>query len=143
MSQLTLPPVAKSFYTFCKKCDVDRYHIVLAHTSSTTAKIECEVCHSRKSYSLPKTGSSSPSARRLSGQSSTTKKSTSHTGDYEVRVQNTQNSEPLPFSIKNKYVENQKISHVKFGIGFVQKVYPDKIDVVFSDEVKSLVHNRA
>ena len=74
MNQLILPPVAKSFYTFCKKCDVDRYHMVLAHTSSTTAKIECEVCHSRKTYSLPKTGSSSPSARRLSGQTTASKK---------------------------------------------------------------------
>ncbi len=142
MSQLTLPPVAKSFYTFCKKCDADRYHRVLAHTSSTTAKIDCEVCHSRKTYSLPKTGSASPSAKRLSGQSPVARKTTSHTGEYEVRMQNMQSKDAMPFSIKNKYEENQKISHVKFGIGFVQKVYSDKIDVIFSDEVKSLIHNR-
>ncbi|MGE5084935.1 MAG: hypothetical protein ACM3MG_01440, partial [Bacillota bacterium] len=51
----TLPPVAKSFFAFCKKCDADRYHVVLAHTSATSAKIKCEICGSQKTYSLPKT----------------------------------------------------------------------------------------
>lgn len=139
MSQLTLPPVAKSFYTFCKKCDADRYHIVLAHTSSTTAKIECEVCHSRKSYSLPKTQERRTSSKTVNSAETRRK---SHTGEYELRTQNTQAKDALPFSIKTKFEENQKINHPKFGIGFVQKTYDEKIDVIFSDEVKSLLHNR-
>ena len=57
-----LPPVAKNFYTFCKKCDSDRYHVVLAHTTSTSAKIKCEVCASVKKYTLPKAPSASRKA---------------------------------------------------------------------------------
>ncbi|MFN8945822.1 MAG: hypothetical protein ACK5WZ_14495, partial [Pseudobdellovibrionaceae bacterium] len=49
-----LPSVAKSFFAFCKKCDADRYHVVLAHTSDKSAKLKCEVCKSIKSWSLPK-----------------------------------------------------------------------------------------
>ena len=45
-------------------------------------------------------------------------------------------------SIKGKFAEDQKLNHAKFGIGFVIKVYDHKIDVMFSDEVKSLMHNR-
>jgi hypothetical protein len=37
---------------------------------------------------------------------------------------------------------NQKLEHPKFGIGFVKAVLPEKIEVVFSDEIRSLVHNR-
>jgi hypothetical protein len=140
MSQLTLPPVAKSFYTFCKKCDIDRYHRVLAHTSETTAKIECEVCHSRKSYSLPKPGSEAKRLAQATAKAGVRKKS--HTGEYEIYNQKYMDKDPTAFSIKNSFKENQKISHPKFGIGFVQKVYSEKIDVIFSDEVKSLVHNR-
>lgn len=137
---LTLPPVAKSFYTFCKKCDIDRYHRVLAHTSSTSAKIECEVCHSRKSYSLPKAGSE---ARRVKADAARTAvRKNTHTGEYEVRNQNLMGVDGAPFNIRVKFEENQKIVHPKFGVGFVQKVYSDKIDVIFPDEVKSLVHNR-
>lgn len=139
MSQLTLPPVAKSFYMFCKKCDADRYHMVLAHTSATTAKTECEICKSKKSYSLPKAG-----AAKKTGTTNSTKTSRakSHTGEYENRIQNQQAKEAIPYSMKTLFTEKQKIQHPKFGIGFVQKAEIDRIDVIFSDEVKVLIHNK-
>jgi hypothetical protein len=146
MAQLSLPAVAKSFYTLCKKCECDRYHVVLAHTSSTTAKIECEVCKSRKSYSLPKTGSDSSSARRLSGAGSAAKKAAasarSHTGQFEIYNTNKMAEEATPYSIKGSFAETQKLNHPKFGVGFVVKTYNDKVDVIFSDEVRTLMHNR-
>ncbi len=150
MNQMSLPAVAKSFYTFCKKCDADRYHRVLTHTSSTSAKIECEVCKSKKSYSLPKTGSSSTTAKRLAGKSSdpsTSKRSSSvsarsHAGQYELFTQNKASVEATPFSIKTKFNENQKINHPKFGVGFVVKSFSDKIEVIFSDEMRTLMHAR-
>lgn len=143
MSQISLPPVAKSFYMFCKKCDVDRYHIVLAHTSSTTAKVECEVCHSKKSFSIPKEGSTrKTTASRANSPGSASSRQRSHTGQYENRVQNFADVASKPYSIKGKYVENEKIQHPKFGLGFIQKVYSDKVDVIFNDEVRTLMHNR-
>lgn len=146
MSQLTLPPVAKSFYTLCKKCEADRYHRVLAHTSSTTAKIECEVCKSRKTYSLPKTGSAAVKKVSLSssGQSGASKASSarSHTGQYEIYNTNKMGDEAIPYSIKSTFLESQKLNHPKFGTGFVIKTYTDKVDVIFSDEVRTLMHNR-
>lgn len=148
MSELSLPPVAKSFYTHCKKCEGDRYHVVLAHTTSTKAKIECEVCKSRKTYSLPKTGSDAPSARRLSGAAATgaAKKASasarSHTGQYEIFNTNKMAIEATPYSIKGSFKESQKLNHAKFGIGFVVKTYDEKIDVIFVDEIRTLMQNR-
>ena len=43
----TLPAVATKFYNSCKKCKVDRYHNVLAHLTSSSAKLECEVCKTK------------------------------------------------------------------------------------------------
>lgn len=148
MSQLTLPAVAKSLYTMCKKCEGERYHRVLAHKSSTSAKIECEICKSVKTYSLPKTGSDAPSARRLSGASSSSglKKAAatarSHSGNYEIYNSNAMSLAATPYSIKGNFKETQKLSHPKFGIGFVVKAYTDKVDVIFSDELRTLMHNR-
>lgn len=148
MSQMSLPPVAKSFYAFCKKCDADRYHRVLAHKTSTSAKIECEICKSVKTYSLPKTGSASPSARRLSGAAgaASAKKAASsarsHTGQYEIFNTNGMGKEATPYSIKGSFKESQKLNHPKFGVGFVIKTYNDKVDVIFSDEVRTLMQNR-
>ena len=140
MSELTLPPVAKSFYTFCKKCEADRYHTVLAHKTAKSASIQCEICKSKKSYSLPKPGSAKKSTARTTGTGTSRR---SHAGDYEVRSQNMQNKEATPYSIKGKFSENEKINHAKFGIGFVIRTFDDKVEVIFSDEVKSLMQNRA
>lgn len=148
MSELTLPAVAKSFFTMCKKCEGDRYHRVLAHKTATSAKIECEICKSVKTYSLPKKSSASTGTRKLSGAAgaASAKKvaasARSHTGQYEIYNTNRMKDEPTPYSTKGTFKETQKIDHAKFGIGFVVKAYNEKIDVIFSDEIRTLLHNR-
>ena len=52
MAEETLPAVAKSIFVPCKKCAEDRYHTVIAHTSSTSAKLKCEVCGSSKAFKI-------------------------------------------------------------------------------------------
>lgn len=135
-----LPPVAKSFYTLCKKCEAERYHRVLAHTSSTTAKIECEVCHSKKSYSLPKAGGM---AKKATTKTKTTKaRKSSHADDFQAIQLNRGTENGTPFSIKTKFSQDQKIQHPTFGVGFVKSVQPDRIEVMFESEIKTLMHNR-
>ena len=137
MTQVTLPPVAKSFFTFCKSCNADRYHKVLAHTSSKAAKIECEVCHSKKTYTLPKKGGSKKAPSTTSGKARRT-----HADQYNQFVMNRGSEKGLPFSIRSKYELDQKIDHPKFGSGFVTNVLIDRVDVLFEDEVKTLMHNK-
>lgn len=138
-----LPPVAKSFFTFCKKCNADRYHVVLAHTTSKTAKIKCEVCGSQKSYSLPKAGGATGAAKvtRARKGSETARRST-HNAEYEHLINAQEKAEEVKYNIKGKFTLNQKINHPKFGVGIVRDVQQDKVEVVFSDEVRNLVHNR-
>ncbi len=139
-----LPPVAKSFHTFCKKCDADRYHIVLTHTSPTSAKIECEICHSKKTFTLPKAGSSM--AKKKATSAKTPRKvgarKNSHADEYNALMSNRGAEKGNPFSIKTKFEMNQKIDHPKFGPGFVKGVQSDRIDVMFEEEVKTLMHNK-
>jgi hypothetical protein len=140
---MTLPPVAKSFFTFCKKCDIDRYHIVLTHTSSTSAKIECEVCHSKKTYTLPKAGSSMAKKATSTGEKKTgVRKKSSHADEYNQLMSNRGSEKGLGFNIRTKYEIDQKIDHPKFGPGFVKGVQIDRVDVMFADELKTLMHNK-
>ncbi len=46
------------------------------------------------------------------------------------------------YSVKGNFPANSPINHPKFGLGVVTEVYPNKIDVVFKDGLKSLVQNR-
>lgn len=139
MTQITLPPVAKSFFTFCKTCNAERYHRVLAHTSSKAAKIECEVCHSKKTYTLPKTGSAKK--RQAAGGTRATRKT--HTDQYNQLILNRGSEKGVPFNIRTKFEVDQKIDHPKFGAGFVTSVLIDRVDVLFEDEVKTLMHNKS
>ncbi len=137
-----LPAVAKSFHTFCKKCDVDRYHKVLAHTSATTAKIECEVCHSKKAYKLPSARKEAMAKARAARAPSANQRKSNHQTEYNDLLNSLSAMEEKPYSLKAKFEIANKINHPKFGIGVVRAVQPDKIEVVFSDEVKLLIHNR-
>ena len=49
-----LPAVARNIHLDCKKCGVERYHVVVAHTTATSAKVKCEVCGARRTYKLAK-----------------------------------------------------------------------------------------
>lgn len=142
MTTNALPPVAKSFHTFCKKCDADRYHRVLAHTSATSAKIECEICKSKKTYSLPKAGSSVAKKSTGTGAKRVAVRKNSHADEFNALMLNRGAEKGMPFSIKTKFEMDQKIDHPKFGPGFVKTVQLDRIDVMFEEELKTLMHNK-
>lgn len=142
MAENQLPPVAKSFHTFCKKCDADRYHTVIAHTSAKSAKLKCEVCGASSTYTLK--AAKSTGAKKATGTrraASESARRSSHNAEYESLIAGSNASE-VPYSMKSKFEKNQKISHPKFGLGIVKESHIDKIEIVFADEVRALVHNR-
>jgi hypothetical protein len=141
----TLPAVAKSFFAFCKKCDADRYHVVLAHTSATSAKIKCEICGSQKTFSLPKaqtkTGKPLTGAAAKKREQTMNSRKSSHRNEYEMLMAN-EGAPTATYNMKGKFEKNTKLQHPKFGLGFIKESMSDKIEVVFEDEVRSLIHNR-
>ena len=66
----------------------------------------------------------------------------SHADEYGSLMLNRGAEKGTPFSIKTKFKNDEKIEHAKFGPGFVKAVQPDRVDVMFSDEVKTLMHNK-
>jgi len=143
MAETVLPAVASRMYTACKKCDAERYHIVLAHTNSSSAKIECEVCHSKKTYKLPaarKPKKATGAAAVKKTQAAESRKN-AHNKEYEDLVAAAEGS-AQGYNMKMKFNLNEKIQHPKFGVGVIKMALPDKIEVVFADEVRLLVHNR-
>ena len=150
MAEQTLPPVAGKIYIECKKCAAERYHTVLAHTTSTSAKVECEICKSKKTYKLPtaaKRKGNEAGIAALKGAALKRKaasleaKSNAHKNEFNTLVA-AANGEASAYNMKTKFGANQKVKHSKFGMGVIRSVQPDKIEVVFEDEVRMLVHNR-
>lgn len=140
MSENTLPGVAKRILLNCKKCESERFHIVLAHTGPESAKVECEVCHSKKTYKTPKA-----QARKSAGLAKKREDRIlgAHTKQYMDLKERLAQNPPAAYTMKLSYKVDHVIEHPKFGTGFVVEVLPDKIHVAFQDEVKTLVHNRS
>lgn len=141
MSDLSvLPPVAKSVLYACKKCEAERYHRVLAHTTSSSAKIECEICGSKKTFKL-----ASKKAATKKKATATTKKRASKTIAPSLWVELNEkfgSGGAVSYSFKTTYEPNTILDHAKFGIGYIVRVEGQRMEVVFQDQVRQMVHGR-
>ena len=128
-----LPAVGRSFTTPCKKCAEDRMHRVLAHSEDKkSAKIECEICKKKSTYKLaaekkPKVPKKPKAPAAPKGP-----------GFEELRAKNA--SKPKPYRISEKFEKDAAVEHPKFGVGYVVNVGDQRIEVVFEDATRVLVH---
>ena len=132
-----LPEVAKNIFIPCKKCDANRYHRVIAHKSEKSAKVQCEICGSNKTFTLKK--AKKAAAKKASG----TRKATSRKKQYDSLLSDIGTDNKKSYSMSAKFEVNTAMDHVKFGLGFVTEVSSLKVQVVFEDETRELVHNRS
>lgn len=100
----------------CGPCDIDQVHTVEAVTKSgKITRVICNVCSSTSSFTR--------------GVKSTVTMGTGRTAS--------------PYDRTRKYRRGQAMMHGKFGHGEVTAVIePQKIDVVFSDGVRRLLHDQ-
>lgn len=142
------PVVGKSFYSLCKKCDTDRYHTVLALPTETSAKLKCEVCGASSTWKAPKARAAKTTSTAPRGAAAKAKanaeaaRSAAHNAEYETLSSSLADAPETSYNMKATFTKDTKLKHSKFGVGFIRLVQPEKIEVVFQDEVRSLVHNR-
>lgn len=152
MSENALPAVAKSIYTDCKKCAAERYHTVLAHTTATSAKVKCEICGAQKTFRIAKAGAAkkvkapavpgAPKAPSKRGAAAAAARKNAHTVEYNNLLTTYSDKDVVSYNMKGEFSAEMLVKHPKFGVGIVKTSLPMKIEVVFEDEVRSLVHNR-
>lgn len=150
--QLTeLPAVARNVNLPCKKCGVDRYFVVLAHSTPTSAKVQCEVCGAKQTFKLAKPKAAkkpakakSKSASKSGSKSKSTRPPTAaESAALFLELREKIGIEKLhPYNMRTKYTLATAIQHPKFGIGFVTFASPEKIEVAFEEGGRALVHNR-
>ena len=146
MNLNTLPSVAKSFVSFCSKCNGDKFHTVIAHVSADSAKVICDICKKKSTYKLSVSKAKKQAVVRASGGVQKTSKqldsSASHSKNYESWVSDAGDSLAVNYSIGQDFKLKQKIHHSKFGLGVVTRVLDDRVEVIFADDLRQLVHRR-
>ncbi len=139
MSLTTLPRVATNVYLDClPSCDREgSYHKILAHTSSTSAKTQCEICGKKRTLKLDTKRPAT--AVRSSARAKTS--ATAGQKQFQALVDQF-GPEAATYSIKGSFSKDTLIEHPKFGRGVVTLSYENKLQVLFRDGVRELVHNR-
>lgn len=134
-----LPAVAKKVFYPCKKCETDRYQVVVTHTSLSAARLECEVCKTKNTFKLeePKTRARSTTAKK----GSATTRANAHVARW-TDLRDKTGDKPMPYTMKSEFEVGAVVQHPKFGLGFVVQTTGQAIQVIFEDQERSLVHNR-
>lgn len=124
--------------TECSRCNNNMNHVITAlNPDSSIAQVKCLVCGSIHKPKNTKT-------TRVLG---TTKKieKVKSAPSYSLLNQakeGASNKVPINYTISTNFKKNTLIQHTQMGEGVVLNVFDNKIEVLFAEGKKVLVHNK-
>jgi hypothetical protein len=121
---------------FCTRCKMELGHTILAMVGSRPARVRCNTCQGEHNYR----GTAAPATRRASGASGAREKP--KVTSWEALLAQKDVSRARKYSARERFEPEELLSHPVFGIGLVQEVRGDKIQVAFKADVKTLVHGK-
>ena len=133
----------------CTRCRMVTNHRIVAMLDGTVKRVICLTCDSQHNYHQPP-GEKKRTETKVMRVSKEMKKTAAPAGGARVFAQWVKSGEELketggearPYNLQAAFAEGEAIAHPKFGLGFVQKVIPpNKIEVMFETEVKTLAMN--
>ncbi|MGC8927871.1 MAG: hypothetical protein ACP5QK_08090 [Myxococcota bacterium] len=135
----------KTILLFCPRCKRETDNTITGFIGQKIRRVRCEVCKSEYNYHrilalkkrMEEESSSKPDeVKELESQQNCYR-------IWEDLMLGRDPSTARPYSIKDKYFENDLLNHPVFGVGVVRTVMEDyKIEVVFKTSIKILAHNR-
>lgn len=130
--------VGQDVKCWCGSCKMSLYHTILSMVGDKVHKVQCNTCKASHAF------------RDAPG---TTKRKTSSLANPKPRAVSkpvaqlwkealeTSTKRSKAYSIREVFAVGDVIDHVKFGTGIVQGlVDSDKIEVMFQNDIKTLVH---
>ncbi|MBL7031806.1 MAG: hypothetical protein ISR97_01335 [Nitrospira sp.] len=119
---------------WCTKCKLELGHTIVAMIGKLPKRVKCNTCNSLHNFRAE------PAKKRTSGQKTKSRGKTYK--DYLTLLIEADRSNARAYSIKSTFRENDVIEHPKFGTGLVKStVKSNKIEVIFEDGPKLLIHN--
>jgi hypothetical protein len=121
--------------TMCNKCELKLAHTVIAVVGTRIARVRCNTCQTEHAY---RDGTAKPRAARAKKASAPAKVVIS----FAERLERKPGRKPTPYSTKHTFVAEEIVEHPTFGLGIVNTVREDKIDVAFKAFEKTLIHGK-
>ena len=124
--------VGKEILSHCGKCKEPTQHKILTMTKTgKIGKCQCLTCKAKHNYRDPE-----KVAKRAAA-----KKAEPTAEELWTAAIATVTGEAIPYAMEKTYAEGDFIEHEKFGKGVVETAENKRINVIFEESAKLLVHN--
>jgi hypothetical protein len=125
----------------CSKCELTLAHTVIAMVGDKPAKVKCNTCKGEHKF-RPRAGAVAPAGSVVKKKAARPPREKKVVVTFEELLASRKRP-PVPYSVRRRFVVDDVVDHPTFGVGFVNAVRIDKIDVTFRAEPRVLVHGRA
>ena len=127
--------VGSYIVTRCSKCDNDMNHVITAlNPDGSVVQVKCMVCSSIHKPIRQK--------KLLASPRKTIKTTRPSYSLFNQAKESATNKVPMQYNMSKKFDKNILIIHSQMGEGVILNSYENKIDVLFLEGRKVLVHNR-
>ncbi len=134
----TTPVVGKDVDSWCTKCKLVLAHTVEAVVNGRITRVHCNTCGGQHAYRAKAPGTTAGRTTR------TRKAAEPKVPDYAALLRGRDPAKAKPYATTERFAEGDLINHATFGVGLVTlRKDVNKIEVVFADGPKVLVHKRA
>jgi hypothetical protein len=120
----------------CNKCKLVLAHTILAMVGTKIARVKCNTCGSEHAYR----GTAAPAKKKPRAKSGD--KPAKVILSFAQQIEGKDVNKAKKYSPRATFAPGDLIDHPTFGLGIVNVVRDEKIDVAFKAEEKTLVHGR-
>jgi hypothetical protein len=125
--------VGKDVLGFCSKCELPLAHtIVSLKKTGAPHRVECNTCKGVHVFK-------DPNKVKKATRKRTRKVEVPIEQVWMEQMSNTK-QKSQPYSIRGKFQREDVLDHKTFGPGIVQQIIDTKIEVLFRDAMKVLIH---
>jgi hypothetical protein len=141
--------VGKDIDSWCTRCKLMLAHTIEAVVGSKITRVHCNTCGAQHAYRALPPGEG-PAATRPRTSRAATRSTSRPTGssratveDYPRMIQARDRASARRYALTERFHTNDLVSHPSFGLGIVvAEKDGTKIDVLFPNGVKTLLHGR-
>ena len=136
--------IGENINSWCTPCKLVLLHTIEAIAGGKITRVHCNTCRARHSYRAKPPAARSANGRVGARQTNgTSGEQTTRPSEYEVLMRGRTESAARPYATSSRFKVSEIISHATFGLGAVTAERDNvKIDVLFSDRARVLVHGR-
>lgn len=132
----TPPAVGKNVDSWCTKCKMMLAHTVEAVAKGRITRVHCNTCNGQHAYRAKPPGTST--------RARSTKSAVPRPPDYASLLRGRDVAAAKAYAPTERFAEGDVIRHATFGPGVVTaRKDVNKIEVIFEDGPKVLIHRRA